>query len=165
MRGGHLSTIVFQLDNCRRAAAPAGGVRALECAGNTAAKCVAIGNLRHSLLLIIVGSFVRAAAIFVPGPRNVRFRIADFPRFSFLCDPSRLGANGSFRIMAAAVLGKPTFHQRPYTLADIPIAGVNGSGPTFFTSAFEGTAVMANPPRSDHRVERRRGGLGGFRQG
>jgi Acyl-CoA thioester hydrolase/BAAT N-terminal region len=40
----------------------------LECAGNTATKCVAIGNRRHSLLLIIVGYFVRAAATFLfPG--------------------------------------------------------------------------------------------------
>jgi hypothetical protein len=37
------------------------------------------------LLLIIAGYFVRAAAIFVPRPRNIRFRIADFPRFSPLC--------------------------------------------------------------------------------
>jgi hypothetical protein len=62
----------------------------LECAGNTATKCVAIGNRRHSLLLIIAGYFLRAAAIFVPGPRNGRFRIADFPRFSSLCGPKRL---------------------------------------------------------------------------
>jgi len=46
---------------CRRAG---GGVRSLECAGNTATKCVAIGNRRHSLLLIIAGYYVRAAAIF-----------------------------------------------------------------------------------------------------
>jgi hypothetical protein len=32
------------------------------------------GNRRHSFLLIIAGYFVRAAAIFVPGPRNVRRR-------------------------------------------------------------------------------------------
>src|ERR1700722_4399495 len=40
---------------------------------------------RHSLLLIIASYFVREAAISVPGPRNVRFGIADFPRFSSLC--------------------------------------------------------------------------------
>jgi hypothetical protein len=40
----------------------------LECAGNTATKCVAKGNRRHSLLLIIAGYFVRAAATFLfPG--------------------------------------------------------------------------------------------------
>jgi pentatricopeptide repeat protein len=53
------------LDNCLCAGAPAGGVRSLECAGNTATKCVAIGNRRHSFLLIIAGYFVRAAAISV----------------------------------------------------------------------------------------------------
>ena len=67
---------------------PARGVRSLECAANTATKCVAIGNRRHSFLPIIAGYFVRAAAIFVPGPRNVRFRIADFPRFSSPCGPT-----------------------------------------------------------------------------
>jgi hypothetical protein len=44
---------------------------------------------QHSLLLIIAGYFVLAAAIFLPGPRNVRFRIADFPRFSSLCGTNR----------------------------------------------------------------------------
>ena len=40
----------------------------MECAGNTATKCVAKGNRRHSLLLIIAGYFVRAAATFLfPG--------------------------------------------------------------------------------------------------
>jgi hypothetical protein len=37
------------------------------------------------LLLIIAGYFAREAAISVPGPRNVRFGIAAFPRFSSLC--------------------------------------------------------------------------------
>src|ERR1700757_5037952 len=42
--------------------------RGLRTSGNTATKCVAIGNRRHSLLLIIVGYFVRAAATFLfPG--------------------------------------------------------------------------------------------------
>jgi hypothetical protein len=58
----------------------------LEYAGNTTTtKCVAIGNRLHSFLLIIAGDFAHAAAIFVPGPRNVRLRIADFIRFSSLC--------------------------------------------------------------------------------
>jgi hypothetical protein len=39
----------------------------LECAGNTTTKCVAIGNRRHSSLLIIAGYFVREAAIVFPG--------------------------------------------------------------------------------------------------
>src|ERR1051326_8301573 len=45
MRDGHLSTIVFQLDNYLWGS-PAGGVRSSECAGNTAAKCVARGHWR-----------------------------------------------------------------------------------------------------------------------
>jgi hypothetical protein len=32
--------------------------------------------------------FALAAAIFLPKPRNVRFRIADFPQFSSLCGPT-----------------------------------------------------------------------------
>jgi hypothetical protein len=41
----------------------------------------AIGNRRHSFLLIVAGYFVRAAAISVPGPRDVRFRIEEFLDF------------------------------------------------------------------------------------
>src|SRR5258708_7023888 len=111
MREGHLSTIVFYLDNCLCAGAPGGGARSLECAGNT--KCVAIGNRRHSFLLIIAGYFVRAAAIFVPGPRNVRFRIADFPRFSSLCGPrlptcalQQVGSYLGYSVCGADAFGK-----------------------------------------------------------
>jgi hypothetical protein len=43
---------------------------------------------RHSLLLIIAGSFVLAAAIFLPGPRKVRFRIADFLDFRLFVVPN-----------------------------------------------------------------------------
>jgi hypothetical protein len=41
------------------------------------------------LLLIIAGYFAREAPISIPGPRNVRFGIADFPRFSSLCGTFR----------------------------------------------------------------------------
>ena len=39
----------------------------MERAGNTAVKCVAMGNRLHSLLLMIAGYFVREAAIVFPG--------------------------------------------------------------------------------------------------
>src|ERR1700736_2984449 len=41
----------------------------------------------------------RSRNFFVPGPRNVRFRIADFPRFSSLCGTKR--TNRDYLTMSA----------------------------------------------------------------
>jgi hypothetical protein len=67
----------------------------LECAGNTATKCVAIGNRRHSLLLIIVGYFVRAAATFLfPGREMSASESRIFLDFRLFVAPFGLGWPG-----------------------------------------------------------------------
>ncbi len=53
-------------------------------------------------------------------------------------------------------------HVPNYTKPDIPNTWVNASRLAFFMSAFEGTAVMADPPRSASCVKRRPGALEGF---
>jgi hypothetical protein len=97
----------------------------LECAGNTATKCVAKGNRRLSLLLIIAGYFVRAAANFLfPGremstsePRiflDFRLFVAQNGHRSRVgeCPISGAQQTSNRRAICLVVMGQPARNQR-----------------------------------------------------
>jgi hypothetical protein len=79
--------------------------------------------------------FALAAAIFLPKPRNVRFRIADFPQFSSLCGPvlPRPGRTGSGQLTeihrtlpAGAHYAVSTAALDPLPEVDLPRFGQTG---------------------------------------